>query len=96
MIITSTIVIDVTAHRSGRFYDAAELDRYADEQLSHANPGDFVRILVGDLEPAPVPESFSWMRPDLVYAVDGPLPYVNEAWKQALSAAHNSSNSAGV
>lgn len=87
MIITSTIVIDVTAHRWGRTYDAAELDRRAADALSQARPGGAVRLVVRDLLPAPVPESLSWARPDLAYFLDVDTPAVSQAWEVALKEA---------
>lgn len=84
---TQTLVIDVTAYPWLNSYDAGELARYADETLIEARPGDVVQLHVGRLEPAPVLESFAWVRGDLIYNVIGPANQVNRAWVQMLHAA---------
>lgn len=87
MIISQVILIDLDEYRSGRFYDAAQLDRHADEKLSRARPGDVIRLRVRDLTPAPVPESLCWARPDLCYMVEADTIANGLAWEAALEEA---------
>lgn len=86
--IVKSLVIDVNAYPWRRGYDPGSLDRHASEILSRANPGDFVQLYVGTLEPSPVPESFSWVRPDIHYNIVGPDSRVNDAWERSLEAAN--------
>lgn len=87
MIVSQVLRIDLKDYRSGRYYDAAQLDRHADEKLSRARPGDVIRLLVGDLTPAPVPESLSWARPDLCFMVEADTIAIGLAWEAALEEA---------
>ncbi|MDQ0030178.1 hypothetical protein [Arthrobacter bambusae] len=83
MILSTVQIIDVTAFRWRNTYDAGELQRHADEALLLARPGDVVRLIVGDLTPAPVQESLQWAREDLLYSIEG-HPSVARAWQAAL------------
>lgn len=96
MVVATVQVVDATAFPWRRSYDVAEFQRHADEALMHAHPGDVVRLIVGHLEPAPLRESFAWVRPDLIYTVEG-HPRVTAAWSRALEDAEgfNSSSAAG-
>lgn len=84
MMITSTIAIDVGAHRWRRTYDPGTLDRHAAEALRNADVGDAVRLIVRELCPAQVPESLSWARPDLLYTIEADNPAVCREWERAL------------
>ncbi|GAB3558824.1 hypothetical protein GCM10027405_05620 [Arthrobacter alkaliphilus] len=83
MILSTVQIIDVTAFRWRNTYDAGELQRHADEALLSARPGDVVRLIVGDLSPAPVQESLQWVRDDLLYSIEG-HPRVTRAWEAAF------------
>ncbi|MEZ2390871.1 hypothetical protein AB6813_15270 [bacterium RCC_150] len=87
MITTQTLAIDVAAYPWHNSYDPGELARHADEILMDAHPGNVVQLHVGRFAPAPVVESFTWVRGDLIYNVIGPSQRVNREWEQMLHAA---------